>query len=67
MDKTVRNIKYCGKYLIDNAEEIVSNFGYIRDMAITCYVVDVNGPPFINLNVDFFPEQLIEMLDGDEN
>lgn len=59
-EQIVQNIKDCGQSLIDNAENIVSNYKYAREFTITCYVNETNEPPYISVDTTFYPEKFIE-------
>lgn len=59
-EEIIKNIKDVGQSLIDNAENIVSDYKYARGFTITCYVDERNEAPYINVDVSFFPEKFIE-------
>lgn len=59
-EEIIQNIKDCGQSLIDNAENIVSDYKYERGFTITCYVDDRNEAPYISVDISFYPEKLIE-------
>ena len=59
-EEIIQNIKDCGQSLIDNAENIVSEYKYARGFTITCYVDKRDEAPYISVDVDFYPEKLIE-------
>ena len=60
-DETIiQNIKDCGQSLIDNAENIVSDYKHTRGFTITCYVDERNEAPYISVDTSFYPEKLIE-------
>lgn len=56
----IQNIKDVGQSLIDNAENIVSDYKYLRGITITCYVDERNEAPYISVDTSFIPEKLIE-------
>lgn len=56
----IQNIKYCGQALIDDAENIVNSNNYIRDMKITCWVTEMDGEVFYNVDTDYYPKGYIE-------
>ena len=59
-EEIIQNIKDCGQSLIDNAENIVSDYKYAKDFTITCYVNERDGAPYISVDTEFYPEKLIE-------
>ena len=48
--------------MIDNAENIVSNYKYARGFTITCYVDNTGDAPYISVDTDFYPEKFIERV-----
>ena len=54
----IKNIKYCGQSLIDNAETIASST-YWRDISIHCYPSDDGRVPRINIDTDIFHEEFL--------
>lgn len=58
----IQNIKDCGQSLIDNAENIVGDYKYIRGLMINCFVDVINEAPYISADVDFCPERFIDRL-----
>ena len=61
-EEIIQNIKDCGQSLIDNAENIVSNYKYARGFTITCYVDNTSDVPYISVDTDFYPEKFIERV-----
>lgn len=61
-EEIIQNIKDCGQSLIDNAENIVSDYKYTRGFTITCYVGERDEAPYISVDTSFYPEKLIERL-----
>ena len=59
-EKIIQNIKDCGQSLIDNAEKIVSDYKFLTDITITCYVSERGHQPYISVDVNFIPENFIE-------
>ena len=59
-DKTIQNIKDCGQSLIDNAERIVNDYNFTRDITITCHVDNRDEAPYISVDSSFYPEKFIE-------
>ena len=55
----IKNIKYCGQSLIDNAEAIAS-YTYCSDISIHCYPADDGCVPHINIDTDIFPEGFVD-------
>lgn len=68
-DETIiQNIKDCGQALIDNAEKIVNEYKYRQGIAITCYVDDYDRAPYISVETEFIPENIIKRFeDGTYN
>lgn len=60
----IKNIKYCGQSLIDNAETIAS-YKYWSDISIHCYPADDGRVPRINIDTDIFPEGFINEYSKD--
>lgn len=56
----IQNIKECGQALIDDAENIVNSNNYIRDMKITCWVTEMGGEVFYNVDTDYYPKGYID-------
>ncbi len=54
----IKNIKYCGQSLIDNAEAIAS-YTYWHDLSIHCYPADAGCVPRITIDTTIFPEGFI--------
>lgn len=55
----IKNIKYCGQSLIDNAEKIAS-YKYLSDISIRCYPAEDGCAPRINIDTDIIPEGFID-------
>ena len=68
-DETIiQNIKDVGQALIDNAEKIVMDHPYRQGITITCYVDEVDCPPYISIDTEFVPENIIQRFeDGTYN
>lgn len=60
----IKNIKYCGQSLIDNAETIAS-YKYWSDISIHCYPADDGRAPRINIDTDIFPEGFVNEYSND--
>lgn len=59
-DETIiQNIKDCGQSLIDNAEKIVRDYKYRQGLVITCYVDEYERAPYISVETEFVPENII--------
>jgi hypothetical protein len=61
-EEIIQNIKDCGQSLIDNAEKIVNDYKYLKDLTITCYVNEHDEAPYISIDSDFIPEKYLERL-----
>lgn len=59
-EEIIQNIKDVGQSLIDNAEKIVNDYKYFRDLTITCYVNESNDAPYISIDSSFIPEKFVE-------
>ena len=68
-DETIiQNIKDVGQSLIDNAEKIVRDYKYRQRIYITCYVDEEDCAPYINIDTEFVPENIIQRFeDGTYN
>ena len=55
----IQNIKDCGQSLIDNAENIVGDYKYVRGFTINCFVDVINEAPYISVDIDFVPNILL--------
>ena len=55
----IKNIKYCGQSLIDNAETIAS-YESLSDISIRCYQAEDGCAPRINIDTDIIPEGFID-------
>lgn len=63
-DETIiQNIKDCGQSLIDNAEKILNDYKYRQGLVITCYVDEVDGAPYINIEEEFVPENIVKRFE----
>lgn len=56
----IQRIKDCGQYIVDNAEAIVGDDKYIKDLYLTCYFHDETDPPYVAVNKDVVPESFVE-------
>lgn len=68
-DETIiQNIKDCGQSLIDNAEKIVRDYKYRQGLVITCYVDECDRAPYISVEEELIPENIIKRFeDGTYN
>ena len=57
--KFVQYIKDCGQSLIDNAETMV-DYKYLKDIIITCHIIDDEAAPYIKIDAEYYPEDLIK-------
>ena len=60
-EKIIQNIKDCGQALIDNAESMV-NYDYLQGITITCHVDSSGGYPYISIDTEILPEDMIKRL-----
>ena len=58
----IERIKDCGQYIIDNAEAIIGDEKYFRDLYVTCNFFDKSEPPYITVNKDVIPDSFIERI-----
>jgi hypothetical protein len=58
----IQNIKDIGQSLIDNAEKIVGDYKFFRDITITCYANEKDESPYISVDTSFVPENFIERM-----
>ena len=58
----IQNIKDCGQSLIDNAEKMVGDYKFFRDITITCYTNERNEAPYISIDTSFIPENFVERM-----
>ena len=61
-EEIIQNIKDIGQSLIDNAEKMIGDYKYFRDITITCYANESNEAPYINIDTSFIPENFIERM-----
>lgn len=61
-EEIIQRIKDCGQYLIDNAETIIGEEKYIRELYVTCSFFDISEPPYITINKDVIPYSFIERV-----
>jgi len=56
----IQRIKDCGQFIIDNAEAIVGDEKYIKDLYLTCNFFDDSDAPYVTINKDVIPDNFIE-------
>lgn len=61
-EEMIQRIKDCGQYLIDNAEIILGDEKYLRDLYLTCNFFDKSEPPYISIYKDVIPDGFIERM-----
>ncbi len=61
-EQIIQNIKDCGQSLIDNAENMVGDYKFFRDITITCHVNESDEAPYVNIDTSFVPENFIERI-----
>lgn len=61
-ERIVQNIKDCGQSLIDNAENIVNNYKYVKDITITCYVGERDEALILMLILNFIQKNRLKDL-----
>ena len=61
-EELIQRIKDCGQYIIDNAEIILGDEKYIRELYLTCNFFDRSEPPYITINKDVIPNSFIERV-----
>ena len=61
-EEIIQRIKDCGQYLIDNAETILGEEKYLRELYVTCNFFDRSEPPYITINKDVIPDSFIERI-----
>lgn len=58
----IQRIKDCGQYIIDNAETIIGDEKYIRELYLTCNFLDISEPPYVTITKDVIPDSFIERV-----
>lgn len=61
-EDVIQNIKDCGYYLIENAEDIVDRYKYRCATVITCYVDNNDRAPYISIDTEIIPEKFVERV-----
>ena len=61
-EQIIQNIKDCGQSLIDNAEKMIGDYQFFRDITITCYVNETDQAPMLTLMPVLFQRILLREL-----
>lgn len=59
-NELIQRIKYCGQYIVDNAETILGEEKYIVNLYLTCNFFDRSEAPYVTVNKDIIPDGFIE-------
>ena len=59
-NELIQRIKYCGQYIVDNAETILGEDKYIADLYLTCNFIDRSEATYVTVNRDIIPDGFIE-------
>lgn len=59
-EEMIERIKDCGQFIIDNAEAIVGDDKYVRELYLTCNFFDESEPPYVTVNKDVIPDSFIQ-------
>lgn len=59
-NELIQRIKYCGQYIVDNAETILGEEKYIVNLYLTCIFFDRSELPYVTVNKDIIPDDFIE-------
>lgn len=59
-EEMIKRIKECGQYIIDNAEKILGDDDYIKDIYLTCNFFDRSEAPYVTVNKDVIPSSFVE-------
>ena len=59
-NELIHRIKYCGQYIVDNAEAILGEEKYIANLYLTCNFFDRSELPYVTVNKDIIPDGFIE-------
>lgn len=63
-EQIIQNIKDCGQFLMENAEEITGNIHYQKGIIITCHVDERDDAPYVSVDASFYPEKFIERMEN---
>ena len=58
----IERIRDCGQYIMDNAETILGDEKYVRELYVTCNFFDESEPPYVTISKDVFPDNFIERI-----
>lgn len=61
-EQIIQNIKDCGQSLIDNAEKMIGDYQFFRDITITCYVNETDKRRMLTLMPVLFQRILLREL-----
>ena len=59
-NELIQRIKYCGQYIVDNAETVLGEDKYIADLYLTCNFFDRSEAPYVTVNKGIIPDGFIE-------
>lgn len=59
-NELIQRIKYCGQYIVDNAEAILGEEKYIANLYLTCNFFNRSELPYVTVNKDIIPDDFIE-------
>lgn len=59
-NELIQRIKYCGQYIVNNAETILEEEKYIANLCLTCNFFDRSEAPYVTVNKDIIPDNFIE-------
>lgn len=59
-NELIQRIKYCGQYIVDNAETILGEDEYIANLYLICNFFDRSEAPYVTVNKDIIPDGFIE-------
>ena len=59
-EEMIKRIKECCQYIVDNAEKILGDDDYIKDIYLTCNFFDRSEAPYVNVNKDVIPSSFVE-------
>lgn len=59
-NELIQRIKYCGQYIVNNAETILGEEKYIANLCLTCNFFDRSEAPYVTVNKDIIPDNFIE-------
>ena len=62
-EEIIQNIKDCGQSLIDNAEKMIGDYKFFRDVTITCYVNETDQAPYVNIDAIFILYNFIKSIE----